>query len=280
MSQVNQAGYLSASTYQTNQAYGNSKTDKTDKKDKTTKSEMTEGSNATQETQNTKLVKGMRTYGDAKLSDKALEYYKSLTKKYSNLSFVLVASDKKEQAQQNKASFATAGCLTVLVDTDKIERMANDENYRKQVESVIEKGASSMASLTSNMNQNSSNSTSSKVTAYGMSINNDGTASYFAVLSKATAAQKERIEKKAAQKKEDKKLQEKKADKKEAQEEALQRIKERKENNSISEDEVTITANSIEELMKKIQEYQLNERTNLVQTDEEKSVGQSFDCTI
>ena len=51
-----------------------------------------------------------------------------------------------------------------------------------------------------------------------MQVNDNGTASYFAVLEKSSAAQKERIEKKAAEKKEAKKTAEKKAEKKKNEE--------------------------------------------------------------
>ena len=47
-----------------------------------------------------------------------------------------------------------------------------------------------------------------------MQVNDNGTASYFAVLEKSSAAQKERIEKKAVEKKEAKKTAQKKAEKK------------------------------------------------------------------
>lgn len=47
-----------------------------------------------------------------------------------------------------------------------------------------------------------------------MQVNDGGTATYFAVLEESSAAQRERIEKKAAEKKAEKKAAEKKAEKK------------------------------------------------------------------
>ena len=47
--------------------------------------------------------------------------------------------------------------------------------------------------------------TGASVKGFGMQVNDDGTASYFAVLKKSSAAQKQRIEKNAEKKKEAKK---------------------------------------------------------------------------
>ena len=44
-----------------------------------------------------------------------------------------------------------------------------------------------------------------------------------------------------------------------------------------SDDTITITASSIEELIKKIEDYTQNEEVNNVQTKEEKAVGQHID---
>ena len=86
-----------------------------------------------------------------------------------------------------------------------------------------------------------------------MQVNDDGTASYFAVLKKSSAAQKQRIEKNAEKKKEAKKAEAKKAQK-EAQKERLEKSKDKIRNVSDDDDDtVTITASSIDELLDKIQ---------------------------
>ena len=105
-----------------------------------------------------------------------------------------------------------------------------------------------------------------------MQVNDGGTASFFAVLKKSSNAQKERIEKKKESAKAEKKAEEKKAKKKE-QEERLKK----KEQDDDSDDTITITASSIEELIKKIEDYTQNEEVNNVQTKEEKAVGQHID---
>ena len=87
--------------------------------------------------------------------------------------------------------------MVVLIDENKIERMASDENYRKQYEGIIANAASGISQLASSLS-----ATGTSVKGFGMQVNDNGTASYFAVLEKSSAAQKERIEKKAVEKKE------------------------------------------------------------------------------
>lgn len=125
------------------------------------------------------------------------------------MNFILVSEDQKENAKANAAGYANSNNMVVLIDEDKIERMASDENYRKQYEGIIANAASGISQLASSLS-----ATGTSVKGFGMQVNDNGTASYFAVLEKSSAAQKERIEKKAAEKKEAKKTAEKKAEKK------------------------------------------------------------------
>lgn len=98
--------------------------------------------------------------------------------------------------------------MVVLIDEDKVERMAEDENYRKQYEAIIANAASGISRLKSSLESSGAN-----VKGFGMQVNDGGTATYFAVLEESSAAQRERIEKKAAKKKAEKKAAEKKAEK-------------------------------------------------------------------
>ena len=92
-----------------------------------------------------------QTIGKPELSDKASKYYEELKKKYSNMNFILVSEDQKENAKANAASFANASNMVVLIDEDKIERMAEDENYRKQYEGIIANAASGLNKLSSSL---------------------------------------------------------------------------------------------------------------------------------
>jgi hypothetical protein len=158
--------------------------------------------------------------------------------------------------------------------------MATDEKYREQYEAIISNASSGLSQLkTSIANAGLTNS----VKGYGMKVNDGGTASFFAVLKKSSSDQKARIEKKAEQKKAEKKAAEKKAKKKE-QEERLEKSRKTDDvdediddDTEIDDDTVIITANSIEELMRKISDYAMEDRTNNVQTESEKMIGQNVD---
>ena len=156
------------------------------------------------------------------------------------------------------------------------ERMASDENYRKQYEGIIANAASGISQLASSLS-----ATGTSVKGFGMQVNDNGTASYFAVLEKSSAAQKERIEKKAVEKKEAKKTAQKKAEKKK-NEERLE--KKRKETGDVDDTDdaetVTVTASSIEELLEKIKDQEQLFLSDTVKTPQEKNVGQNVDFSV
>ena len=136
--------------------------------------------------------------------------YASYVAGYTYTASGLNKTEKKETANQNTANAVkndtsaygvsgkkevsgkreVSGKMVVLIDEDKIERMAEDENYRKQYEAIIANAASGMSQLGSSIA-----ATGASVKGYGMQVNDNGTATYFAVLEKSSAAQKERIEK-------------------------------------------------------------------------------------
>ncbi len=216
-----------------------------------------------------------KTVGNPKLSDKASKYYEQLKKKFSNMDFVLVSNDMKEQAKANASSYANPSKMVVLVDEEKIERMAEDENYRKQYEGIIANASTGMASLGSSLS-----ATGATVKGFGMQVNDNGTASYFAVLEKSSASQRERIEKKAEQKKEAKKAEEKKT-KKEKEQERLDKLKDKDKTSSSKDDNtITITASSPEELLEKVKEQVQWDKSDTMLTDYEKNIGQKFDFSL
>ncbi len=215
-----------------------------------------------------------KTIGNPKLSDEASKYYEKLKAKYSNMDFILVSKDQKEYAKSQAASYANANKMVVLIDEEKIERMATDEKYRKQYEGIIANAASGLSQLSTKLS-----STGANVKGYGMQVNDNGVATYFAVLEKSSTAQKERIEKKAAQKKEAARAEKKKAEKKE-QEERLKRSDKEKTSVKGSDDTVTITASSIDELLRKIQDQSQMFLSDVTQSSTEKQVGQRFDYSV
>lgn len=211
-----------------------------------------------------------KTVGKPELSEEGKKYYEELKKKFSNMDFILVSDDMIEQAKANSASFANPTKTVVLISEEKIEKMATDEEYRKQYEGIITNAAAQLAQM-----QQGFESTGADVMGYGIQVDDNGTASYFAVLKKASAAQKERIEEQAAERKADKKEAAKKAEEQRNEERRAEAAKSNK-----SGDVTVVSASSVEELLKKISDYTFEERSNTVQTPEEKLVGQQFDFQI
>lgn len=74
------------------------------------------------------------------------------------MDFILVSADQKEQAKAQAGSYANANKMVVLIDEEKIEKMAEDENYRKQYEGIIANAATGLSSM------------SSKISATGASV--------------------------------------------------------------------------------------------------------------
>ncbi len=255
--------YVQSDTYVNRDAWQNAgnaqKTDKADKTDKTDK--MTD-----------KVDVSGRTYGNARLSKKAAEYYEKLKQKFGNAEFVLVDADKIDEAKKNIGSFAGSSSMVVLIDTDKIEKMTVDEEYRKKYESIISNASNQISQVISNL-QSQYGSSAGKIKQVGMTIDDGGNASFFAVIDKSLKLQKERIEKKQAEKAEEK-----------AEEKALKAEKEKKEaaeekrKEAVEETEV-ITAGSLEALYNKLSNILYDDAADSVQTESEKYIGQSVDYT-
>lgn len=199
---------------------------------------------------NTNVSSASNASNSTELSEKAQKYYEQLKKKFSNMEFVLVSAADKEKVAANAGSYANNKGMVVLIDTDKIEKMAEDEDYRKKYEGIIANAATQMAGLSSSLG-----TSSGSVKAYGMKFDDGGNASFFAVIDKSYAAQRERIAKKAEQKSEDAK---------EAKKEAVKEV----------------TASSIEELLQKINDTLYDSMSDNVKTDTEKLYGQNFDFTV
>ena len=198
-----------------------------------------------------------KTIGDPTLSEEGKKYYEELKQKYSNMDFILVSRDMKDRAQAQAASYANPAKMVVLIDEDKIERMATDEAYRKKYEAIISGATNQLAQV-----KTSISSTGADVLGFGMQVNDSGLPSFFAVLKTSSAAQKARIEKKAEEAKEER-LEEKRTERK--------RVRDR------DGDTVTIEADSIEELAKKIADFMCVERANTLLTQAETKLGQHID---
>lgn len=231
----------------------------------------TYGAEAEQAASNTKKAGNYgKTIGQPKLSDKAAKYYEELKKKFSNMDFILVSADQKETAKAQAGSYANPVKTVVLIDEEKLEKMAEDESFRAQYEGIIRKASSQLNQLKKSVGSNSS------VKGFGMQVNDNGTASFFAVVDKSLAAQRDRIAKKSAEKKETARKEEKKAEK-EKQAEALD---ERRKADKADGDYVTVTASSIDELKKKVDDVLYAAWSDSVKTDEERQWGQYIDFKL
>ena len=205
-----------------------------------------------------------RTIGNPQLSEEGQKYYEELKKKYSNMDFILVSKDMKETAKAQAGSYANPNRLVVLVDEEKIERMATDENFRRQYEGIIANAAVKLPQMQKSVGSNPA------VKGFGMQINDGGNASFFAVVDKSLAMQRERI-----QKNREKKAEEKKAEaKKDAKTAAEEKLKEKHAGKAEDEDLVTVTASSIDELIRKINDITYGAA---IRTDFERARGQHRD---
>lgn len=242
---------------------------------------------STQTDSTKRVTKGLgKTVGDVSLSEEGAAYYKKLKEKFGNMNFVLVSADMKEQVKANAGSYASQNGTTVLIDVDKIEKMATDKEFRAQYEGIISQASANLSQLSAGLSQSGN---ANGVVGYGATINDNGTASYFAVVDKSLAAQSERIAEKRAEKKEEAKKEAKAEAKKEEQERILDRIEARRSDEKHRagkadapaagrpEDQITITADSIDELLYKIGNTVQDIKMNSVRTPAEQALGGHID---
>lgn len=257
---------------------------RTESNRKTDNNKKTDGTKEMDKTAKKSKVSG-RTIGDPVLSDKAKKYYEQLKAKYSNMDFILVSPEQKEEAESKKGMYQSSKELIVLIDSDKIEKMAEDEEYRAKYEGILSNATSQLSQM-----KDSLGSKADSVSSFGMTFDDNGNASFFAVVDKSLAAQKERIadkkeaaaeEKKKAQKKtQEKRAEERKADRADKNKKMDSADKTNSKEKSSDADKVTVSASSWEELLKKIDNVIYESRADSVLTKEEKAVGQSFDYSI
>lgn len=234
-------------------------------------------------TQKKNKVNG-KTIGEPQLSEKGAKYYEQLKAKYGNYDFILVSKDQKANAEANAAQYANKNKTVVLIDEEKIEKMAADADYRKKYENILSGAQSQIDQLAKSLGNTAG------IKGFGIKVNDNGASSFFAAVDKNAAAnakaQQKRIEKKAAEKKEAKK----KAAKEESEERMeKQREKKREEKTqqtddgdwrdrfSENEDIEIVSANSIEELIRKIQYVTYASMSDNVMTEAELAVGGHID---
>ena len=273
---------------QANQVYQNSQQVKTENRKETGKtasksdtvkvSEWKPVSEGSSLTPTTKAGYGT-VVGNVELSDKAKAYYDKLKNKFHGMDFILVSKDMKSQVEANASAYGNASKPVVLIDEEKLERMATDENFRKKYEGLIAMSQSKLMSA-----KNSLLSSGAKVKNFGMRIGEDGRASFFATVEKANTAQTKALQKRQEAKKAEKAKAKKKAEK-EAKEERIEKRKDEKtEKAKESEqaeqqqpDYLEFEADTIEDLVDAVSRYAYDSTERNVLTKAESEVGQSFD---
>lgn len=242
-----------------------------------------------------------RTIGEPKLSEEGKKYYDELKKKFGGYDFILVSKDQIQNAKSQAARYANPNKPVVLIDEEKIEKMAADKDYREKYESVIAGASSQLSKMKDQLM-----SSGAELKGFGIQVDDGGTASFFAVVKKSQDAQAQRIEKnreakraahKAEEKKNKEKLKEKRLEAKKKAEELKEELNNPDEIREMTQDEIatykprfdealrkiwdketeTISAGSVEELIQKVGDYVQNERMNSITTPEESLVGQHID---
>ena len=224
-----------------------------------------------------------RTVGSPELTEKAAKYYEELKKKYGNLDFILVSKDQKEYAKANASRYSNPNKMVVLIDEEKIKRMAEDEKFRSQYESIISQGANGLTQLKSKLANMGLN-----VKSCGMNVYDNGATSFFATMDQSFKAQNKTAQERLARKKAAKKAEEKKAARKAEEKKQQEKLEAgRAEKKEIREEffesdedgEVTFTADSIEDLISQIENADYLIRKD-IRSSFERQVGQRFDSTI
>ena len=225
----------------------------------------------------TKTANYGATIGKPELSEAGAKYYEELKQKFGKMDFVLVSKDMVDVAKQQASSYGNKNRMVVLIDEEKIEKMATDENFRKQYEGLITQAQTAMPQL-QQMMQNNPN-----VKTIGMQVGNDGRASFFAVMSKSNQAIQDKIAAKRAEKKAEAKTEAKKearAKQKEKLEKSRAEKAEKAEKLAEGDDEEDyeiLMADSIEELLQKIGDWNFAFKADTVETPEESLVGHTID---
>ena len=85
------------------------------------------------------------------------------------MEFILVSKDMKSQAAANASKFGNANKPVVLIDEEKLEKMANDEAFRKKYEGIIAMSQTKLQEA-----KNSLVSSGATVKNFGMQVGSNG----------------------------------------------------------------------------------------------------------
>lgn len=175
---------------------------------------------------------------ESKLSSKAQEYLGKLRKQYGDYDLFVGNStdDLRTLAKSGGKEF------TVIFSNAELERMANDETYAQEKLQSVERAVKMSREINEKYGFDrgfgKEGEAYAQIIKTGIIFHDDGTSSFFAELEKSGAKQRERIEK----------AREEKSARKKAEKEVQSYSR-----NSADTKRAYVRANSMEELMKKIE---------------------------
>lgn len=237
-----------------------------------------EGIDKSSESKNSKVAG--KTIGSPELSEKAAKYYEQLKKRYSDMEFILVSKDKMAEAKATASQYANPVKMVVLIDEEKIEKMAVDKEYREKYETIIGNAKKDLGTFKDKM-QETPASPNGELKGYGIQVNDNGTVTYFATLEKMTAKQKERIKETVEKKREAAKVKEKESEKEEKEEnEAVDHTQSEKIENNYEMVEYTVSASTVDELIQKVIESLKQEGVPKNNLPQDMNIGKHFDASF
>lgn len=195
------------------------------------------------------------------LSDNAKALLQELKKTYNNADIYVAEYETEEEA----AEYLSRGSkdFSVLIDPEELERMANDEEVKKQNLNLLDESLGKLSEMKDELKETGRED---EVVTLGVNIGKDGQVSYFAELEKSGERTKEFV---------NKMLEDKKEAAKEA--EADKTGKAQDIYNYEHSKRATVSANSVEELLEQIKNF------NWDNVKEETSIpmpGKNFDFTV
>lgn len=197
------------------------------------------------------------------LSDKAKALLQELKKTYNNADFYVAEYETDEEA----AEYLSKGSkdYSVLIDPEELERMANDDEVKKQNLSLLDESLNKLGEMKEELKETGRED---EVVTLGVNIGKDGQVSYFAELEKSGERTKEFV---------DKIREDKKEAAKEAEAEKADKNPNQGKYNYEHSKRATVTANSVEDLLEQIKNF------NWDNVKEETSIpmpGRNFDFTV
>ena len=172
---------------------------------------------------------------ESSLSQRAQELLKKLRETYGNMDFFV--GDPNKANNFKDIFFRSTKEFAVIISGEELEKMASDEEYAAKCMEKIE-SAVSMAERIHQELAAGEYANGMKLNKLVISINQDGTTSFFAELIKSGEKQRERIEEAKEERKEERHAEKKEQEKRMEREKHAERIR--------------IRADSIEELLEEI----------------------------